>query len=314
MASTTPGRGTSSGVSSGWKLSYVLFMLPAFVLYTTFVVYPMLSALGFSFYEWNGLRRVAFAGLENFQTLFTRYPYNQEIWNALSHNLYMFVVTMVVQNGLGLFLAVVLDRGIRGTTFFRNVFFLPHLVAVVVVGFLWSLILNPQFGVLNTFLEAVGLDGLAHSWLGDPKTALTTVALVNAWSWIGFPLIIFMASLASIPEQYVEAAQLDGAGAWQVFRYVTLPLLAPAITVVTVLTFIGNFNAFDLIYAMGGSNGGPGGSTDVLGLLFYRVAFASQDPNAVGVSNALAVLMFVVVFVVSTIYLRARRRGEEMTY
>lgn len=289
-------------------------MLPAFVLYTTFVVYPMLSALGFSFYEWNGLQRVAFAGLENFRTLFTRYPYNEEIWNALSHNLYMFVVTMVAQNGLGLFLAVVLDRGIRGRTFFRNVFFLPHLVAVVVVGFLWSLILNPQFGVFNKFLEAIGLGSLAHPWLGDPKTALTTVALVNAWSWLGFPLIIFMANLASIPEEYNEAAQLDGAGAWQVFRYVTLPLLAPSITVVTVLTFIGNFNAFDLIYAMGGSNGGPGGATDVLGLLFYRVAFASQDPNAVGVSNALAVLMFAVVFVVSTIYLRARQRGEETTY
>lgn len=302
------------GAASGWRLSYALFMLPAFVLYTTFVVYPMLSALGFSFYEWNGLQRVAFAGLENFRTLFTRYPYNEEIWNALSHNLYMFVVTMVVQNGLGLFLAVVLDRGIRGSTFFRNVFFLPHLVAVIVVGFLWSLILNPQFGVLNKFLEAVGLGSLAHPWLGDPKTALTTIALVNAWSWIGFPLIIFMANLASIPEEYTEAAQLDGAGAWQVFRYVTLPLLAPSITVVTVLTFIGNFNAFDLIYAMGGSNGGPGGATDVLGLLFYRVAFASQDPNAVGVSNALAVMMFAIVFVVSTIYLRARRSGEETTY
>lgn len=305
------GRGTSS---SGWKPSYVLFLLPALVLYTTFVVYPMLSALRFSFYEWNGLTRVAFAGLENFQTLFTRYPYNRDVWNALSHNLYMFVVTMIVQNGLGLFLAVVLDRGVRGSNFFRNVFFLPHLIAVVVVGFLWSLILNQQFGVLNQFLEAVGLESLAHPWLGDPATALTTVALVNAWSWVGFPLIIFLANLASIPEQYNEAAQLDGAGGWQLFRYITLPLLAPSITIVTALTFIGNFNAFDLIYAMGGSNGGPGGATDVLGLLFYRVAFASQDPNAVGVSNALAVMMFVVVFVVSTLYLRVRSRGETAGY
>jgi raffinose/stachyose/melibiose transport system permease protein len=295
------------GAFSGWRASYVLFLLPAFLLYTTFIVYPMFSALRFSFYEWNGLTREAFAGIENFRTLFTRYPYNEDIWNALSHNLYMFVVTMIAQNAVALFFAVVLDRGIRGATLFRNVFFLPHLIAVIVVGFLWSLILNPQFGVLNRFLETIGLGSLAHPWLGDPKTALTTVALVNAWSWIGFPLIIFLANLASIPTEYNEAAQLDGAGAWQVFRHITLPLLAPSITVVTVLTFIGNFNAFDLIYAMGGSNGGPGGSTDVLGLLFYRIAFASQDANAVGVGNALAVVMFAVVFVVSTLYLRLRR-------
>lgn len=299
--------------SSGWRASYVLFLLPAFVLYTTFIVYPMLSALRFSFYEWNGLTRGAFAGFENFKTLFTRYPYNEDIWNALGHNVYLFVVTMIVQNGVSLFFAVVLDRGIRGRNFFRNIFFLPHLIAVIVVGFLWSLILNPQFGVLNKFLETIGLGSLAHPWLGDPKTALTTVALVNAWSWIGFPLIIFLANLASIPEQYNEAAQLDGANAWQVFRYVTLPLLAPAITIVTVLTFIGNFNAFDLIYAMGGSSGGPGGSTDVLGLLFYRIAFAGNDPNAVGLSNAMAVLMFLVVFTVSIIYLRWRSR-DETTY
>jgi raffinose/stachyose/melibiose transport system permease protein len=302
------------GLLSGKGAVAVAFVLPAFLLYTVFIVYPMISALRFSFYEWNGLERVAFAGIENFRTLFTRYPYNEDVWNALSHNVYMFAVTMVAQNGLGLFLAVVLDRGIRGREFFRNVFFLPHLVAVVVVGFLWSLILNPQFGALNGFLEAVGLGSLAHPWLGDPKTALTTIALVNAWSWLGFPLIIFLASLAGIPEEYYEAARLDGAGPWTLFRHITLPLIAPSITIVTVLTFIGNFNAFDLIYAMGGSGGGPGGSADVLGLLFYRIAFDSQDPNAVGVSNALAVLMFLVVFVVSVLYLSLRRRREEVTY
>lgn len=302
------------GVSSGWKASYVLFILPAFVLYTVFVVYPMLSALAFSVYEWDGLQRATFSGIENFQALFTRFPYNEDIWNALSNNAYMFAVTMVVQNGLGLFLAVVLDRGIRGRNLFRNVYFMPHLLAVVVVGFLWSLILNPRFGVFNQLLEAAGLGSLAHPWLGDPNTALTTIALVNAWSWIGFPLIIFLANLASIPEQYNEAAQLDGAGSLQLFRYVTLPLLAPSITIVTVLTFIGNFNAFDLIYAMGGSGGGPGGSADVLALLFYRIAFDSADPNAVGISNALAVLMFAVVFVVSVLYLRWRRSEQEITY
>jgi raffinose/stachyose/melibiose transport system permease protein len=217
---------------------------------------------------------------------------------------------MVVQNGIGLALAVLLDRGIRGRGFFRNAVFLPHLLPAVIVGFLWYLMLNPQFGVINRGLEAVRLDWLARSWLGDPDTAFTTIIFVNAWSWIGFPLVIFLANLASIPREYDEAAQVDGANSWQRFRYISLPLLVPGITIVTVLTFIGNFNAFDLVYSMAGSEATPGGSTDVLGLLFYRIAFDSADPNAVGVGNALAVVMFLIVFVVSNVWLRMFKRRE----
>jgi raffinose/stachyose/melibiose transport system permease protein len=290
--------------------TYALFIAPAFLLFSTFIVYPMLTAMKFSFFDWNGLLQGDYVGLANFQTLFTRYPYNEQVWNALGNNVYFFVLTMVIQNGIGLLLAVLLDRGIRGRGFFRNAVFLPHLLPTVVVGFLWYLMLNPQFGVINRGLEAIGLDWLAHSWLGDPDTAFTTIIFVNAWSWIGFPMVIFLANLASIPKEYDEAAQVDGANSWQRFRYISLPLLVPGITIVTVLTFIGNFNAFDLVYSMAGSEATPGGSTDVLGLLFYRIAFDSADPNAVGVGNALAVVMFLIVFVVSNVWLRMFKRRE----
>lgn len=292
------------------RLTTALFIAPAFALFTVFIVYPMVSALWFSAFEWNGLERGAFAGIDNFRTLFTRYPYDEQVTRALWHNLYFFAITMVVQNGFGLFLALILDRAIRGRTLFRNIYFLPHLIPVIVVGFLWTLILNPQFGVAGHVFEAIGLDGLSRPWLGDPDTALTTVALINAWSWVGFPMVIFLANLAAIPDEYRDAARIDGAGPWQSFRHVLLPLLAPSITIVTVLTFLGNFNSFDLIYATGGSRGGPGGSTDVLALLFYRIAFESDDPNAVGVGNALAVLMFVAVFVVSNLWLRMLAKRE----
>jgi raffinose/stachyose/melibiose transport system permease protein len=316
------GRGPSSAQpparNSGLKrqttirraITYALFIAPAFLLFTTFIVYPMLTAMKFSFFDWNGLLEGDFVGFANFRTLFTRYPYNEQVWDALGHNVYFFVLTMVVQNGIGLVLAVLLDRGIRGRAFFRNAVFLPHLLPAVIVGFLWYLMLNPQFGVINRGLEAVGLDWLARSWLGDPDTAFTTIIFVNAWSWIGFPLVIFLANLASIPREYDEAAQVDGANSWQRFRYISLPLLVPGITIVTVLTFIGNFNAFDLVYSMAGSEATPGGSTDVLGLLFYRIAFDSADPNAVGVGNALAVVMFLIVFVVSNVWLRMFKRRE----
>jgi raffinose/stachyose/melibiose transport system permease protein len=298
------------GYAARRRLTRALFIAPAFILFTVFIVYPMVSALRFSLFEWNGLEQGAFAGLDNFKTLFTRYPYDQQLGKALWHNVYFFAITMVVQNGFGLFLALVLDRGIRGWSLFRNLYFLPHLLPVVVVGFLWTLILNPQFGVLGHVFEAIGLDGLSRPWLGDPDTALTTVALINAWSWVGFPMVIFLANLASIPNEYREAARIDGAGPWQSFRHVLLPLLAPSITIVTILTFLGNFNAFDLIYATGGSRGGPGGSSDVLALFFYRLAFESDDPNAVGVGNALAVLMFLAVFLVSSLWLRLLARRE----
>ncbi|MGH2698249.1 MAG: carbohydrate ABC transporter permease, partial [Actinomycetota bacterium] len=137
-------------------MTYALFILPAFLLFTVFIVYPMLSAMKFSFYEWNGLLQGDFVGIGNFRTLFTRYPYNEQVWNALGHNVYFFVLTMIVQNGIGLLLAIVLDRGIRGSGFFRNAVFLPHLLPVVVVGFLWSLMLNPQFGVINSLLDEFG--------------------------------------------------------------------------------------------------------------------------------------------------------------
>jgi raffinose/stachyose/melibiose transport system permease protein len=293
--------------------TYAMFIAPAFVLFTVFIVYPMLSALKFSFFEWNGLQELGFVGFQNFGTLFTRYPYDEQILRALSHNVVFFVVTMVIQNGVGLLFAVLIHRGIRARGFWRNTFFLPHLIPVVVVGFLWTLMLNPQFGVINRLLEAAGLDSLANPWLGDPATAFPAIMAVNAWSWIGFPMVVFLANMAGIPQEYEEAARVDGASEGQVFRHITLPLLIPSITIVTVLTFIGNFNAFDLVYSMGGSDGGPGGSADVLALLFYRIAFDSADPNAVGVGNALAMLMFFAVFTVSNLWLRFFAK-REVTY
>jgi raffinose/stachyose/melibiose transport system permease protein len=294
-------------------LTTALFIAPAFLLFSVFVVYPMLSAIKFSFFEWNGLREIGFAGFDNFQTLFSRYPYDEQLFRALGHNVFFFIATMVVQNGLGLLFAVLIHRGIRGRRFLRNVIFLPHLLPVVVVGFLWTLMLNPQYGVVNRLLEGAGLDALTRPWLGDPTTAFPAIIAVNAWAWIGFPMVVFLANMAGIPPEYEEAARVDGAGEWQLFRHVTLPLLVPALTIVTILTFIGNFNAFDLVYVMGGSDGGPAGSADVLALLFYRIAFDSADPNAVGVGNALAVLMFVAVFTVSNLWLKLFAR-REVTY
>jgi raffinose/stachyose/melibiose transport system permease protein len=137
------------------------------------------------------------------------------------------------------------------------------------------------------------------------------VIAVNAWQWVGFPMLLFAAALAGIPDEYRDAARVDGANAWQAFRRVTLPLLTPAIGTVSVLTFVGNFNIFGLVYAMGGSTGNPAGATDVLGLLFYRTAFQSGGVNGIGLSSALAVLMFILIFGTSLVATRVLRRRTE---
>jgi raffinose/stachyose/melibiose transport system permease protein len=285
-------------------------LLPALALYTVFIVYPLLSALQYSVFHWSGTRRGGFAGLSNFTGLFTRYPMRQEIWRALEHNLAFFAGTMLVQNTLGLAFAVLLQNARRGRRFLQTAYTLPFLVSPIVVGYLWSMMLNPEFGAVNAGLRSVGLGMFAESWRGDPHLALPVAIAINAWQWVGFPMLLFGAALAGVPPEYEEAARCDGASSWTAFRRVTLPLLTPAIGVVSVLTFIGNFNVLDLIYALQGSQGNPAGATDVLGLLFYRTAFDNPDLNAIGQSSALAVLMFALIFGVSLVANHIFRRME----
>lgn len=322
--SSHPGKGGAPGEQSDRRESparrvrsrvrgrrlLLVFLLPALALYSLFIVYPLVSALQWSLFRWTGTRQDAFAGLANFHTLFTHYPLSDEVWRALAHNTLFFAGTMLIQTTAGLAFAVLLHRSRFGKRFLQTAYVLPHLVSPIVVGYLWAQLLNPQFGVVNAALKAVGLGGLAEPWRGDPHLALPVAIVVSAWQWVGFPMLLFAAALAGIPEEYGEAARTDGASAWQVFRRVTLPLLTPSLGIVTVLTFINNFNILDLIYALSGSQGNPQFATDVLGLLFYRTAYENPDANAIGQSSALAVCMFILIFGVAAIANRFFRRME----
>jgi len=273
-----------------------LFLGPAVVLTLAFTTLPALASLLYTLFEWEGFRRTAFAGLLNFRKLLA-FPFQRDFLRALGHNVEVCLVMLSVQNGLALLLALALSREPRGFRFFRVVTFLPVILSLVIVGFLWQLLLNPLFGPLNRLLRTVGLSALALPWLGNDATALPTLMAVNVWRWVGFPTLVFLAGLNAIPEEYHEAARLDGAGGWRIFRFVTLPLLAPAFTIVTVLTFIGAFEWFELPYVMAGVNGPPAGATDTLALMFYRTAFGSVDSAAasVGLGAAISALLFLIV-------------------
>jgi len=276
-------------------MAALIFLAPALALYVAFTLAPLVAVFASSLMQFRGVSISGFAGLDNFAALFSGATLSRQIINAFANNWYFFLGTMVVQNTLGLGLALILHRRGVGKRFFQTVIATPFLVNPLVVGYAWLLLLNPTFGPIAQILDAVGLGGLIRPWLADPFWARPLVILINAWQWVGFPMLIFLAALGSIPEELFQAARLDRANKWQTLWFITLPLILPAAGTVAMLTFIGCFNAFNLQFAIGGINGGPAGTNDVLGLVFYRVAFG-DDLNAIGSSSALATLMFLFVF------------------
>src|SRR5438445_9575090 len=217
------------------RMWLVFFLGPATLVFATFITYPLLSALAFSMYAWEGIGRRGFIGLANFARLFATFPYSGLLVNAFWHNVLVFVVTMLIQNVTALGLAVLLARSPWGTRGYRVVFFLPVMLSLVIVGFLWALFLNPIFGLVNKFLTLAHAGALARPWLGDASTSLLTLSVVNAWRSLGFPTIVFLAGINAVPEAYVEAARIDGAGECDVIRSIILPLLAPAVRIIVLL-------------------------------------------------------------------------------
>ena len=186
------------------------------------------------------------------------------------------------------------------------------ILSTVIVGFLWKLFLHPLFGMVNQALYAVGLDGMALPWLGDSRTALGALIFANAWHFVGFPTLIYLTGMQRISDDLIDAARLEGAGAWGMIRLVIWPLVAPSTTIIFVLTFIGAFNWFELPYIMAGLDGSPFGSTDVLGLYFYRTAFGNQSAGLqdFGKGSALAVMIFAFILAVATAWVLYLRRRE----
>lgn len=294
------------------RLWLAIFLAPALVLFAIFITYPIFSALAYSLFAWEGIGRRGFVGLANFARLFSTFPYPRLLSNAFAHNVVVFALTMLIQNISGLALALLLSRGPWGARVYRVVFFLPVTLSLVIVGFMWSLFLNPVFGILNKALVAAGAGGLARPWLGDPQTALVTLILINAWRWVGFPTLVFLAGINAVPDDFLDAARIDGAREWDVIRRIIFPLLAPSVTIIVILTFIGSFNWFELPYVVNGVAGAPNRATDVLGLFFYRTAFGEVDTGIqdIGIGSAVAVLMFVVMVTVSTLGAVLLRRRE----
>ena len=254
-----------------------VFLVPAVLLYSAIVVWPLLDAVRLSLFTEDeaGLRHLA--GLVNYVTLFTDPLWSGQLYRALLNNVVFFFIHILVQNPVALGLAALLSRqSLRLRAAYRAIIFLPVLLSQVIVGFIWQLILNPLWGVSQTILGLVGLGSLYRPWLGLENSAMLTLSLISVWQWVGLPMILFYTAMLAVPEELIEAAKLDGAGEARVFLRIKLPLIMPTVGLVTLLTFISNFNAFDLVYVTQGLLGGPDSSTDLLGVMFYRTFFGQQ--------------------------------------
>lgn len=274
----------------------LVFLLPGFVIYTLFSALPLLDTMILSFFRDSSLGR-EFVGLANYQHVLTDPNMSAEFWNALWNNVKFFLIHVFVQNPIGLLLAALLSlKDLRGARTYRTLIFMPTLLSVVIIGFIWQLILSPLWGVSTTLMGAVGLEGWFQPWLGKESSALITLALISVWQFVGIPMMLIYASLLAIPDELLDAAYVDGASPMRIFWQIKLPLILPTLGLVTILTFIGNFNAFDLIYAVKGALAGPNFSTDILGTYFYRTFFGFQSNlGSPTLGATVATLMFLII-------------------
>ena len=268
----------------------VYFAVPALILYGIFFIVPSLGGIIYAFTDWSSYSdEVNFVGLKNFVKLFSP----GEHYLGYFSNTFLFTgITIIIKTVVGLGLALLLNEGVKKfVNFYRVMIYVPVVLPMLVVGLMFRSILNPATGLLNTFLRAIGLDVIAMSWLVDPHIALYSIMFVDSWKGVGYIMVILLAGLQTIPKDYYEAAQVDGANGWWQFWFITLPLLTPALSIVTVLNMLYGLRIFDIIYAT--TNGGPGYATEVLQTGIFKAFSQGQY----GLGTALSSILFVILLV-----------------
>lgn len=280
------------------------FTFGTLILYVVLYVLPAVMGIGYSFTDWSAYSdQLNFVGIENFKTVFSSdYNYMKMIGNTLWFTL----VTTIVKNVLGLALAVLMTKQVKLLNFHRTVIYLPCILSALIVGMIFKSVLNPKIGLLNTALRAIGLDGLCQKWLTDSKIAFNSVMAVDIWKGMGYIMTIIIAGIMAISPVYYEAAAIDGGNAWHCFRYITLPLLMPTLTVTTVLNVIYGLKVFDTVYSL--TNGGPGYATEVL----YTGVYKEFGLGRYAVGTTLSTIMFLVMLVIGYFLIRSMAANEDV--
>jgi len=273
------------------KLTSYLFILPAFIIFTTVIVYPALNSFWISLHRWSGMDEMVFVGLRNYIYLFTE---DRVFWPALRNNLTWMGLTLIFMVSVSLGLALLLNVKFVGRTFFRGLFYFPFVLSGILVGIIWSWMYNTNFGFFNEFLSLIGLEQFRHTWLGNPDGALFYVFVAALWRGVGAPMILFLAGLQTIPDDVLESAEIDGAGRLRKFFSIKLPLLKETFIIVLATQIIGSMGVFDIIVSTTG--GGPGNTTQVLASYMVQQTFQFTNMGmGATLSSVMLVLMMIVV-------------------
>lgn len=284
------------------ELPYLLFILPAFIVYTILTVIPLVQTLGLSFTNWDGysMSHLSFTGLKNFRLVFA----DRSMKTALLNTCFYSIVFPLMTTVFAIPLSLVLNSGMKTKNLQRAVFFFPSVPSAIILGYLWAYILSPTGnGLLNKLLGLFGIHPVM--WLAVPKWAMFSVLLVNLWSVVGWHACIYLAQLQSIPTEYYEAANVDGATAWQKFRYITFPMLASAMTVSVMLLLLNSMKLYDLPFAL--TSGGPGTSTTLVSQIIIKTGFVEKS---YGKATAMSAIFFVFIAVISVIQLKLMKKRE----
>ncbi|MCQ6562303.1 carbohydrate ABC transporter permease [Paenibacillus mendelii] len=278
----------------------ILFLIPAAAIFILFFYVPFLQSIYYSFTDWNGVGKPKFIGWANYAHIWKDPHMTDGLWNSLK----MAAFGLVVQNPLALLAAVLLNRQFRTRSFIRTAFYLPVIISLVVASVVWGQMLQYD-GFINEVMIRIGLESITEDWLGNVWTSFPAIILLTQWQAIGYCAIIYLAGLQAIPQDMYEAAEIEGARGWSLFRFITLPMLMPAVTIVLFLTVVGSLKLFDLPYIL--TNGGPGTSSYTLFLAVYNAAFKD---NNYGYATAGGIVLAIFIVIVSIVQLSATRRKE----
>ncbi|MCX5709836.1 MAG: sugar ABC transporter permease [Candidatus Omnitrophica bacterium] len=283
-------------------LENYVFVLPAVTIFMVFYIIPFIWVFQLGLFEWDGiLPTKIFVGLNNFKEIF----FDRNWWQSMGNAGYITLIALTFQNIIAFMLAWACDREIRAKNFYRLIFFIPPVLSEVVVGLVWQWILDGNYGLLNYWLNNLGLSNLTRSWLYDPQTALTAVAIVHSWKGFGWGFLIFLAGLQTIPRELYEAARVDGANAWQTFKNVTIPLMIPVAALVAILTILGSMQSFVLINAM--THGGPAYHTEVPVL---RILASMRGSSRFGYACAQGISFGVILMAISFVQYKLSKKAK----
>jgi raffinose/stachyose/melibiose transport system permease protein len=281
-----------------------LFMLPALVFVVAIYLIPFVCTVAFSMTNWTGLGfDMEWRGLQNYVNAFL----DKNFLTVLGNTFVYFIELVILQFVVSITLAAIVNGEYKGSGFFRSVFFLPTVVCTIAVGFIWNIMYDPISGPIKIFFDAIGLHSLSSvMWLSNSATAIHSVSLVSIWQWTGWSMVIYLAGMQAISPDLYEAADIDGVGPFRKFFKITLPLLAPSITINLVNSTIGALKMFDLPFAI--TKGGPGYATETLSMLMYNYSFSL---NKMGYGAAIAMILFAIILVISGAQMKALRKNED---